>query len=202
MRIETILKEVYNFDDVMSDENLKNKVLENYRDFNTSEDFWHNFIIDEQKEKLSNIGFNDVEIYYSGFWSQGDGACFICNNFDVKKILEHDMFKNFTSKQKNILSGLHGNGYMDLKIYHNFRYYHERSCSYDFSFDGDYSKDYNHISNLCNDFFSTLKSLHVNLSCDIYKMLESEYNQLQSDELILESLQCNEYEFDENGKIV
>lgn len=37
---------------------------------------WYDFIYDDWKETLENAGFINPEIHFSGFWSQGDGACF------------------------------------------------------------------------------------------------------------------------------
>jgi hypothetical protein len=36
----------------------------------------------------------------------------------------------------------------------------------------------------------------------IYRQLESEYDYANSDESVDENILCNEYEFDENGKLV
>jgi hypothetical protein len=43
--------------------------------------------------------------------------------------------------------------------------------------------------------------MRLDLSQEIYKSLESEYDYLTSDEIIAESLIINEYEFTEDGKI-
>ena len=65
---------VYKFDE-LSDE-AKEKVLEKHRDINVDDSHWYEFTMEMWKEKLKEAGFDDAEIHFSGFWSQGDGACF------------------------------------------------------------------------------------------------------------------------------
>lgn len=51
------------------------KIIENYRDINL--DFLESDIrglLSEYKNDLSILGFTNIEIFYSGFYSQGDGA--------------------------------------------------------------------------------------------------------------------------------
>lgn len=49
------------------------KILEKHRNMLTEDD-WHNGVIDNFKEALEAHGFYDVDVLYTGFWSQGDGA--------------------------------------------------------------------------------------------------------------------------------
>jgi len=73
--MRTFIEEVkvYKFNE-LSDE-AKQKAIENLHDLNTSYD-WDQFITDDFKEKMNAIGFVVSNTYFSGFWSQGDGACF------------------------------------------------------------------------------------------------------------------------------
>jgi len=65
---------VYQFRELS--ENAKEKVLKKFREINVENGTWYESTIDFWKEKLAEHGFNDAKIYFSGFWSQGDGACF------------------------------------------------------------------------------------------------------------------------------
>lgn len=67
MRIVTKEIKLYSVDDVLSMPELKEKVFENYHDFNVDFDDWHDFLLDNWKEKLENYGFISPEINYSGF---------------------------------------------------------------------------------------------------------------------------------------
>jgi hypothetical protein len=59
---------------MVSDE-LKQELLERYHDINVDYDWWdstyEDFMVD-----MSTKGINVDKMYFSGFWSQGDGACF------------------------------------------------------------------------------------------------------------------------------
>ena len=49
---------------------------------------WHEYVLDMWKQALAQIGFDDADISYSGFSSQGDGASFTCKRVDVTKLIE------------------------------------------------------------------------------------------------------------------
>lgn len=86
-------------------------------------------------------------------------------------------------------------------------YYHEKSCNHTIWWEvdnGDLNWDrplYQWIESFANDFENFVEELYVNLCSDLYSTLEKEYTYLISDEAILESLECNEYEFTEDGNI-
>jgi hypothetical protein len=65
---------VYQFDE-LSDE-AKEKAREWYRQGNVTTRFWSECTIDDAKEIGKLLGMDIDNIYFSGFWSQGDGACF------------------------------------------------------------------------------------------------------------------------------
>lgn len=82
MRTETV--NLYTFNELSKD--TQKKVLEKHRHFNVDFNDWYDFVYEDWKEKLAEAGFEEVEIFFSGFWSQGDGACFDCTQFDVGKL--------------------------------------------------------------------------------------------------------------------
>lgn len=65
----------------------KTKALEVNRDWNISDPDWHEATWEMWKEDLEAAGFEDVEMRYSGFWSQGDGASITCT-IDARKFLK------------------------------------------------------------------------------------------------------------------
>jgi hypothetical protein len=73
--MRTIEKTIYEFDE-LSDK-AKAKALDHCREWQTEHDWWdcqyENFI-----EKITEHGYSvdPKKIHFSGFWSQGDGACF------------------------------------------------------------------------------------------------------------------------------
>lgn len=53
----------------------KEKLLEEHRDINVGYEWWDS-IYEMLDEDLAGIGVRATEKCFSGFWSQGDGACF------------------------------------------------------------------------------------------------------------------------------
>ena len=109
--MRTITKEliVYNHTDLVKTEN--DKVLEAVKEamqFNLNENY--ESIADNEithfKERLESEGFRKIDVRYSGFWSQGDGASFTADCDSTKLIAKH--FPTNTPKQfkKMILLGL------------------------------------------------------------------------------------------------
>ncbi len=82
MRQETIIKTYLKFNE-LSDEQKK-KVLDKMRDINVDYNNWHDFVTDEFKTKLADLGYTNVKTQFSGFWSQGDGASFSAEKEDLE----------------------------------------------------------------------------------------------------------------------
>lgn len=195
MRIEVIKKEVYSYEDIIKEDN-KN-VLDNILEKWDSE-FFHDFIIEEKIEMLESLGYNDCTIYYNGFYNQGDGACFICENIDIEKIIKRHDFKIKFGLQDFFINQIE-----NKKITHSGRYYHENSIN----FQGYYcSNEYSNIDNYLEKVFLEIEKI-INkeikeLSRGIYKTLENEYIYQNSKEYIIDMILNNDYEFYENGEMV
>ena len=70
MRTEAL--HIYTYEE-LSDE-AKAKARDWYRKNDDNE--YSEFVIDDAKEVAALMGWEIDKVYYSGFWSQGDGACF------------------------------------------------------------------------------------------------------------------------------
>lgn len=73
MRQETILKTYLKFNELSPSQ--QTKVLDKNRDINV-DDQWYEFTYEAYTNKLSKLGFYDIKLSFSGFYSQGDGASF------------------------------------------------------------------------------------------------------------------------------
>lgn len=200
MRTETILKTIYNIDDVLKNETLKQKVLQKHSDINTDYD-WYNFTLNDFENELNQQGFEDVNISFSVFYSQGDGASFTCKSVDLDK-LANILFDKQLINEKNckLIMALYNNGYIYASIYrHNTRYCHERSTT--FCLENNFTHEYKRVEKILCNFENVVSDYIVNINCHIYDKLEKEYEYLQSDKAIIETLEANNYEFDENGNI-
>lgn len=89
---------------------------------------------------------------------------------------------------------------------HSGRYYHEKSYKYSFDIETNGNTKYIHCY---PNIESELESLESDITNDyesfckgMYRDLEKQYDYLNSDESILETIQANEYEFDQYGNII
>lgn len=67
---------------------VKERVLDKYRDWSTEDGTWAEYMEDDYKTQLASMGFDGVEIGYSLGYGQGDGASFTAQRIDVPKFLE------------------------------------------------------------------------------------------------------------------
>jgi len=73
MRIETVKRELYSYDELSDD--AKEKARDWYRGGAFDFEWWFDAVYDA-KQIGALMGIDIDEVYFSGFWSQGDGACF------------------------------------------------------------------------------------------------------------------------------
>lgn len=82
---------------------LKAKVLDKFRHWNTEDNFWAQPTEDSWKERLEKMGFDRVEINYSLGYSQGDGASFTADSIDGLQLLKHLLHREETRQQTRAL---------------------------------------------------------------------------------------------------
>ena len=199
--MRTIEKTVYQFSELS--EKAKETVLNKYRE-NFDFEFYSECIIENFKEKLENIGFNDVEIYYSGFSSQGDGACFTYSFIDRKLF---DKFLNTLKIKESIKSVFEKYIHESSKGTHKGMYYHERSILHDVNFDFDFHFNrhpllYEYIYSFLSEFEEYIQDYCIELSCELYSILEKQYYSCMEDSFLIEEIESNGYEYYENGQIL
>lgn len=81
MRQETIVKTYKYFNELTPEQ--QEKVIEKYHDIN--EDSWMFYYKEMEQDfinKLESLGYSDIKIQYTGFYSQGDGASFTAKHGD------------------------------------------------------------------------------------------------------------------------
>src|SRR3990167_7727054 len=202
MRQKITEKTVYKFDE-LSDV-AKDKAREWWRG-NVQHDEWSEYIIDDAAQIAELIGIDlcvkslksKPAIYWSGFSSQGDGACFegryryAKNN--VKAVKRHAQEDETLHR---IVSGLYDvqRRYQfkaALDVAHRGHYYHSRSNEITDVGERELSAgDFETMSELLRDYMDW-----------IYRQLEREYDWYMSDEQVDDCINANEYEFDEQGRI-
>lgn len=136
-------------------------------------------------------------IQFSGFWSQGDGACFegsysyakgsarAIKRYAPKDEELHRIAYELMQVQKRNRYGI------TAQLTHRDRYSHEYSVSIDVDGCDDSSK---------SSDGETVRDLLRDMMRWIYSTLEKEHEYLTSDENVDESIIANEYEFEEDGQ--
>mgnify|MGYP000976801418 FL=1 len=200
---------VYQFDEL--DEKAKERAREWYRQGNYDDTFWSECVIDDAKEIGTHMGMDIDNIYFSGFWSQGDGACFegTWRASDVKA----DKLKEYAPQDKElhrIVSGLadlakeYPEGCFTVK--HRGHYSHSACTSFDVELPREQkeeleydSPEYKALQIKLNEDEDALIELARDFMDWIYRTLEKEYEYLNADEQVDESIRANEYEFFQDG---
>lgn len=191
------IKEVtlYSFDEL--DEAAKEKAREWFREGNLDYDWW-DFTYEDAKTIGKLMGIDITTIYFSGFWSQGDGACFVGNyKYQTGSVKAVKDYAPQDQELHRIATGLRDaqrRSFYRLwaACSHSVHYYHE-GCMKVHVEDNDRPYD------TSEDAQEAITELLRDFARWIYRRLEEEYEWLQADEQVDESIRVNEYEFEEDG---
>jgi len=182
---------------------MNKDLLDKYRYINVDYDNWSDSTQDDFKTQMHTKGVEVDQIYFSGFWSQGDGACFTGEVEDFTKLMTH---YNLTPEYPMITKLLEMEGRVQCSVYHHDRYYHDNSVS--FSWAVDKFEDCININSLFIELvverFDTLldaeydkfmSDVESNLKAEmrqLYKDLEREYDALTTDEAVWDTIVAND----------
>lgn len=195
----TIETTVFKFDE------LNESAKENARDWykgciETSE--WSEYVYDDVKECGALIGITVDNIYFTGFSSQGDGACFE-GSYRYKKgaidaVSAHTGGMNTLVNLAKELQEIQRKAFYRLsaKVKHSGRYYHE-NCT-----DIDVYKETNdaYVNYADADTDEKISECLKSFMRWIYRELERAHDDYMSDVNIDETIRINEYTFTEDGK--
>ena len=196
MKTKTI--ELYEFDELP--EKIKAKVLEKERYINTEGYDWFDFTFDDWTEKLEGMGFEDPNISFTGFYSQGDGASFTCKSIDIEKFLTSQKARR---RFKNILKGLKEDkieANIEIKrIDHHYSHEYTVRAESEVLYNNGYPKNYAAIEKEEGELRALVLDVARDLMKEIYRDLEQEYEGLTSDEAVIDTIKANEYTFRADG---
>jgi len=177
-------------------EKAQARVLQDYVDINVTGD-WYSPIIEGFKENMESYGV-DAEPYFSGFWSQGDGACFISNTLDTDKLVRSLYEEGYDIPEDALLYS--GDYSLNIQKINN-HYDHENTVEARY-YDGEQisasrvgREDSEKLEQVVTDWVRER-------SRNLYRDLEKYYTELTTDESIMETLEENEYLFTESGKLI
>ncbi len=203
--MKTVEVKLYKFDELSKE--VQDKVLSKNRDINVHDD-WHEFIIEDWiNEEVPSKGFDATRIYYSGFWSQGDGAMF---EYDG---IKDDLLNKFLDTMligTEPLSPMRkqwilNNVSVSASGKHRGHYYHEKCCSHSIYWEVDngdlhWSTTFHQwLMSFADDFEAFVVEEYEYICRELYRTLEKEYDYFTEDEQIAEALRDNDYDFTEDG---
>jgi hypothetical protein len=187
----------------------QDEILDKHRHYNTEHLEWWDSVYDDFKHDMLSVGIEVHRMYFSGFCSQGDGACFEGRVYSwgdfLPSILRADPALITLAEQA-----------WSFRVEHCGHYYHENCTSFtsDMACPSDYCyseldefvhayspykteiQDAVFLTNLqgydydkLNEEFEAEFKSHMR---DLYNRLEVEYDALTSDESVLEALNAND----------
>jgi hypothetical protein len=217
-----VVTNVYKFDEL--DDRAKEKAREWFRSVggNTDDD-WYDHIYDDFMAICEAMGIEldtypvklmgggvrmKPAIYFSGFSSQGDGACFegvyrsdVHTSEAIRKHAPQDAELHAIADRLVELSSAYPEGVF-VRVIHRGRYCHANTMWVDNSGANEVLNE--ETQEWCepeltneDDFLDCLRDL----ANWLYSTLEKEYEFRDSDEQIDESIRCNDYEFTVDGNI-
>jgi hypothetical protein len=187
---------VYPFEELSED--AKESAINSLRDINVGHDWWDS-VEDDAKIIAALMGIDIDNIYFSGFASKGDGACFE-GSYEYKKnsvaaVKSHAPQDKELHRIVNELLSLQKKCFFQIRA--NVKHSGHRFCT-------DISVDFeSYVTG--NDYYNPdIETDVIEVLRDymlwIYKRLEAEYDYLVSDAAIEETIKANEYEFTIDGE--
>lgn len=189
--MKTIQVQLFRFDELSED--AQKKALTDNRFFLASDPYWHTVRLWECEDMLKEKGYYDIDIRFSGFSSQGDGASATAT-VDLPSWIDVDPEKR--SKFQPIADIDHIAKVVRAPYPH---YVHSNMIDAEVTvYDEDIADDLEKIA--CELEKAITTDIRA-LSDEIYKTLEGEYDSITSDEVLAEHFTENEYWFVEDGTL-
>jgi len=199
---------VYKYEE-LADE-AKEKVITEQRNVNVRFNDWFELIVDAWKCSLEEFAFFAPRIYFSGFYSQGDGACFECDSIYSDRLFESvrveidtfsKEFQEVFKTQEEALFNFMEN-YVSFTIETSIhRYCHENTRYIDWDIHSDEEKA-KYFEKFIDEIGEWLEEKRKTFCKEIYQQLEEEYEEQTSDDSVIYTVSSNEYEFLEDGRLV
>lgn len=186
----------------------KDELITKYRYFNVDHIEWWDAVYDDFKHDMSAIGIEVERMYFNGFSSQGDGAC-----FDGRVFSWGDFLKSMGYEDPALIA-LAEQSWL-FRVKHSGHYYHENCTSFypdmpnpDDYYESELDEFLLAHSPYCTDiqnaaFLAILQGYDFDSLQDefveafkshmrqLYRDLEKEHDYLTSDEVVWESLKAN-----------
>ena len=175
----------------------RDALLSKYRDVNVDDSYWWSFIEEDFKAQCADKGVHVTKTYFSGFSSQGDGACFDGYVSNWEKFLKAQNLERAISWKLDM-------GNIRFSCKHRGHYYHENCVDFDAELEltnplEEETDQFQHDVWVAQTKNGQILVEHEDnfieffrgLMCQHYKDLEDEYEHLTDDEQVAEwILEC------------
>lgn len=193
-------KTVYLFHELS--ETAKERARQKTREWACEDSFWYESVIEDFITIAGLLGYetDHKSVYFSGFSSQGDGACFVgtfrSRDYQPAKLPNYaPQDAELQRINAELASFLKEHPNFFARISHYGHYSHEHSTRFACEeLDADENEDI--TTGETEDAF---KEISRDLMRWLYRQLEREYEWQNADEQIDDMLTANEYEFNEDG---
>ena len=199
MRTETKTLEIFKYEEL--NDCAKANARAWYRN-GDDDNFFAECVIDDAKEVAALMGWEIDKIYWSGFWSQGDGACFTgmmrYKKGCVERVAAYAPQDEKLQRIAKAWQNLQRRNFYALRasVKHRGHYQHEMCTEFECE---DTRSNYGWMQN--PEAEDDIKEIARDFMRWIYKRLEAEYEYSVSDEVVAENIIANEYEFTADGSI-
>ena len=180
----------------------RERLLEEHRYINVKYNEWWDCVYADFREDMKAVGIDVVRMFFSGFWSQGDGACFEGSLVNAQAYLD----KHHVGQYPMIRRLVEHDGGVYVNCSHRGNYYHQ-NCT-EFWVDSDTMRAVvecptefhetivdqwnDQLSDEVGDFEKNVVEQWRLYMQDLYFKLEAEYDYLVSDEAVWETIEANE----------
>jgi hypothetical protein len=185
----------------------RERLIERHRYINVDHDHWHESVYADFREDMKAVGINVWCMHFSGFHSQGDGACFEGAFDNVRTYLDHHHKDQYPMIRKL----LEHEGEVYARCEHRGHYYHE-NCT-EFWVDSDTligmlpqptefhetiaEQWQSELEDEVNAFEKDVIEQWRTYMQDLYRRLKEEHEYYTSDEAVWETLEANGMDEDE-----
>jgi hypothetical protein len=195
MRIETTTRELYKFEEL--NEKAKERARDKYRE-DIDFSFEAECVTDDAIYQLKLLGFDIEHVYWRGFASQGDGACFV-GSWHAKDFkggsegfpgLEEEfaaIAKEFPEARATIKK-------------RSFHYEHEQTVSIECEEGFEIERDDGPVWSTTDA--GNFEDFTRECMQQIYQQLERQWEWINEDEQVDEALIANGYEFTKEGRMI
>jgi len=200
--MKTITTQIYTIDELAPD--VRERVIEENRYFNVEHD-WYTFLYETFiEERMRPLGYSNIDIAFTGFHSQGDGASFTA----TLNICQWLRAYNLQAKYQKAYT--YAEEYGEESIIEIIRtsssYTHENTCDAELVCDEPSISKYDdkgssEIMQQLDQIHAMVEAERLELCKELYSQLKEYYEYQTEDEQILESLRENDYEYLADGRI-